>query len=193
MKYMKKIALCMFFLLVSCEENTKFERGQQYLEKKMHQKGLNLLEQAIQEGNADAMAYMAHLYLQGKYVTSNFEKSYHYFKMAAEKNDADGLNNMGVSLMLGEGCKRNQALAVSCFKKASDQSWSEAEFNLGMCYYLGFGIQKNINDADYWFAKAQKRGIHNILDEKIPALVLKIKESMNSSGFFVRRWRDLGY
>jgi uncharacterized protein len=115
-------------------------------------------ELAAEQGNIKAQYHLGLMYYEGKGVTKDLEKAFHWFKKAAEQGDIKAQYHLGSCYELGLGVTKDLEKAFHWFKKAAEQGHARAQLIIGSWYIHGNGVTKNDNQALYWIEKAAEQG-----------------------------------
>ena len=90
-----------------------------------------------EEGDADSQASAAFLYMQGKFVETDYKAAYSWARKGAKKKSAYAQYALGICHYAGRGVKQNFKKAVKYFKLAQKQGLKEAIFTMGALYLEG--------------------------------------------------------
>jgi len=93
---------------------------------------LQLFEQGVDMGSAEALNGLGYLYHSGKHVERNFTKAFDYFSRAAELGSADGLVNSGLMTQAGRGTEKNAEKAYDYFLRGARKG------HIGSAYHAAF-------------------------------------------------------
>lgn len=126
-------------------------------------KGLSMIKDAAEKGNADAQYWMAeHLesevqgyimncIFNGDYVQRLAENSFKWFTEAANQGHLGAQYNFGDSYRYGgpiTGLKPKKAF--TWYHKAAKGGCGYAYYELSVMYRDGIGVKENIKKSDYW-------------------------------------------
>ncbi|WP_431323908.1 tetratricopeptide repeat protein [Rhizobium sp. YTU87027] len=122
--------------------------------------GLELLEQASQKGDVDALLKLGDLYLDGKYVDSDGEKAIGYYRavIALHPDDPGANMRMARAYREGRGVERNLAVAAAYLKISSDAGSRMATRDLGLAYVWGSGVKREEEKAVRLLRSAAEHG-----------------------------------
>lgn len=109
---------------------------------------------AANQGNAEALAFLANAYYHAYGVEQNYEKAYQYFLQAAQKGNTMGMLRLAGLYESGKGVKKDYSMALQWFKTAYKNGAKEALFHIGKYYENGFGTNVDYQTARIWYLKA---------------------------------------
>jgi len=124
---------------------------------------LRCLKDGARLGHNGKRAYLAVIYMEGKYVNQDYAESVKWANKAAKYNNRVAQNVLGVAYQNGFGVERNYETAFEWYQKAADQGLPIAIFNLGAMYYNGFGVKKDEQIALELITKAAELGDPNAI------------------------------
>lgn len=124
---------------------------------------LRCLKDGARLGHNGKRAYLAVIYMEGKYVKQDYAESVKWANKAAKYNNRVAQNVLGVAYQNGFGVERNHETAFEWYEKAADQGLPIAIFNLGAMYYNGFGVKKDEKMAMELITKAAELGDPNAI------------------------------
>ncbi|EPE94408.1 tetratricopeptide repeat protein [Rhizobium grahamii] len=106
--------------------------------------GLELLEQASQKGDIDALLKLGDLFMDGQFVNGDEKRAVDYYRAAIMLHPTDATANMRMARAYreGRGVARDLAVAANNLKIASDAGSPMATRDLGMAYMWGSGVEK---------------------------------------------------
>ena len=108
-----------------------------------------------EKGNLEAQIILSNLYLLGKGVNANREKSEFWMNKAAENGDVYAQERLSHMCSTGEGCS---SIAFKWLKHFAHKENSFAMENLGDVYYEGNDISQDYFKASVWYTKAAEQG-----------------------------------
>lgn len=122
--------------------------------------GVTLILYAAENGNADALFYMAELYREGDGVEENPEEALKFYKMAAENGSSDAQIYLAEAYRFGrDGFEKNFSEAIKWYKIVAEDVNSDLDRDtmesLGFIYYYGDDVEQDYNEAYYWFEKCE--------------------------------------
>ena len=115
-----------------------------------NREAFKLMQQAAQEGSADAEGGLGYFYAQGIEVPKDAAKAAEYFKRGAERGSARAQLNYSVLLLSGEGVAKDPPEAIEWLEKASAAGLPEARERLGLALLHGDiieGVGKDVQRA----------------------------------------------
>ncbi|GAA5098329.1 hypothetical protein GCM10023338_10660 [Wohlfahrtiimonas larvae] len=116
---------------------------------KDNQKGLQLLNAAVEQNNDQAQAFLGDFYLKGQHgVVKNIDKGLKYLALSAEQNNTYAYYYLG-DYYLSLGTDDGNAQALNWFKRITDKNpgFGQASSKLAQMYTLGLGVPKDIEKA----------------------------------------------
>lgn len=117
------------------------------------------LEQAAQDGNAEAQFELAWSYASGLGTEQSWEKAAHWMQAAAEQGYPKAQHILGHYYYFGRGLEQNDELAFSWFHSAAEQGIGEAQLITGRMLAEGKGVEANQAEALKWLYLADDQGI----------------------------------
>ena len=128
--------------------------AEQHLATKDYQAAAVWLSRAAEQGDTQAMVYLADLYDLGRGVPQDQRRSFLLYRDAAAKGDVIGALYLGYCYQAGEGTEQNDAFAAEWFAHAATLGNAEAQRKLGDCYFHGIGVEQSYVEAASWYAEA---------------------------------------
>lgn len=135
------------------------------------EKGVQLLQEAVDTGSPQAMVELAILHMEGKRVQRNIKKAVNLFEKAAQSEQKKtnllvGENNgvahaqfhIGLCFQNGTGKPLDYYQARRWYKKSSEQGHAGAANNLAILYLKGCGGAKCSVRAKQFFSLSASRG-----------------------------------
>lgn len=113
---------------------------------------------AAEDGDPDAQAHIALLYLTGSGVPQDDQAAARWFRRAAEQGNAAGQSRLGSLYLEGRGVKQDVGKGLRWTRLAADQGEPNAQNNLGNLYREGRGLTRNYAAAKQWYLKAAAQG-----------------------------------
>lgn len=110
------------------------------------------------DNNPDLYAVISDMYLNGKSVSLNKEKSVTYLKTGIDKGSDHCLFLMGLRYHNGDGVLRSYAKAMDCFKKASKYKHPQATYMMGYYFSEGIGVSEAPKKAMKFYQMAAAFG-----------------------------------
>jgi TPR repeat protein len=118
------------------------------------EKGIELLEEAGDEGSSSAWLLLGRTYFLGEGVPQNIEKSSENFRRAAEMGEPVGLYMTGLFYLGGLGVERNKAKGYEYIKRAVDADNVQALIHYSAMYGGGIDVQKDRELSLYYSRRA---------------------------------------
>jgi len=120
----------------------------------------NYFIQAAEAGNANAMAFLGKMHLEGSpsLIKASNETAFNYFKKSADKSNPMGQSGLGLMYLYGRGVEKDYTKALKYFTLAADQGWVDGQLQLGIMYYTGLGVRRDYKMAVKYFTLASQSG-----------------------------------
>ena len=116
------------------------------------------VQQAAEQGNADAQSLLGLMYHEGKGVPQDHKQAFAWSRKAAEQGNADAQSLLGLMYFKGQGVPQDYKQAVAWFRKAAEQGEAKAQHNFGAMYYYGQVVPQDYLQAYVWFSVAAANG-----------------------------------
>ncbi|MCR4667528.1 MAG: sel1 repeat family protein [Desulfovibrio sp.] len=173
MKFLKKKALGLFFLLLSCSVPTAcyadgnlsaadqdtLEKGWQAYNIGHYKETVALLQPLAVNGNATAQVLIGRCYESGLGVEQNLETAAKWYSIAAEQGDPQGILCLAYCYENGVGVNRDEGKTLELMKNAAEKGVPEAQFNLALYASKGrYGVPKNYEESFTWAKRAADQG-----------------------------------
>ncbi len=104
---------------------------------------LQVLKQAADRGDADALCRLGVIYWEGKQVRRSLRRSLEYFRRAAAKQNQLAQFMLAYADMTGKSVIPDEKKAFAEFRKLYDAGFAPAGLPLGILHYEGRGTPKN--------------------------------------------------
>ena len=98
------------------------------------EKALFYWEKSAESGNVTAQNLLAGLYIVGRYLRKDFQKSHEWYSKAANQNSPHALHYLGVMYEHGLGTEVDIDKAISYYKKAAESGYVHAQVALADLY-----------------------------------------------------------
>lgn len=121
--------------------------------------GVNIIADAIDLGNPEAITAYADLFYEGRNGPQNLALAREYYQLAAERGSAEGAYKLGMLLSRGQGPLVNPQMAAKWFILAGERGYPAAEMYLGDMYSHAWGVPKNYRLAAHWYRRAASNGM----------------------------------
>lgn len=121
------------------------------------------IKEAYDEGNLDAMYYMAYLQEHGIGCERDIDAAVKKYAAVAKNSSTDiwdqyAINSahtrLGILYMGGKWFASNPEEAVAQFQAAADNEYAMAEYYMGILYQMGLGVDKDSAQAMEWYERA---------------------------------------
>ena len=120
-------------------------------------KELAFIQTSAEEGNLDAMHYLAYCYRYGIGTEANPEEAYNWYQRSADLGDPRGMVALGQCYMNGIGTDVNPKMVYFWGIKGAEAGNADAMVNLGFCYQTGYGTEENPEQAFQWYKRAAEK------------------------------------
>ncbi len=117
------------------------------------------LQNAAQNGNADAQYMLAQQYASGEGLPQDMAKAAEWYEKAAKQNLATAQYRLATLYEKGKGVTQNDKLARDWYEKAAAQGNVKAMHNLAVIHAEGRGVKQNFATAARWFGQAAEYGL----------------------------------
>lgn len=118
---------------------------------------IELIRQAADAGDVEAMSFLGMSYENGRDVEADPVKAVEYYSKAATRGDAYAQWRLGV-LIDTEKTEGTAEQAVELFRKAADQGNADAMASLAVMYAAGKGIGQDFGEARRHYELAARKG-----------------------------------
>lgn len=119
---------------------------------------VDAVARAAHDGDARAMASLAHCYLSGAGVAADEAQGFAWYQRSAAAGDGSGMRNLGVCYLYGTGVAKNEAAGAEWFRRGASSGDSRSMVNLGWCFMNGVGVEQDQAEAARWYRKAVGAG-----------------------------------
>jgi len=130
----------------------------EYLQSLLHEfdkSALPAIEQAAEQGDAEAQFQLGALYANGKGVEQDTTRAAHWLQRSAEQGFVQAQTLLGWCHAAGDGVEQDLAAAVDWYIKAAEQGDTDAMCSLADIYLEGRpGIEQNTTTALTWYTQA---------------------------------------
>jgi len=149
--------------------------------------GVNNIFRSANEGNAEANAYVGHVFYHGLHdQPQDFVEARKHFEIAASEDHPSALTMLGVMYLRGEGGPANPQAAFDYTRKSAEAGYPTGQFNLSVYYWNGEIVEKNTAEALDWLSKAADQNLPDALfalaeliqDELVPGKSLADAEGV---------------
>ncbi len=128
------------------------------------EEGMDLLRQAVQQGDGLSAYQLAVVYLGGEFgVTKDYEQAVSWLKRGVELGNADSAYLLGGCYLEGVGVAPDAAQAIPLLQQAAEQALqpfnrAAALHALALCYYFGRGVEPSLPKAEAYARAAAALG-----------------------------------
>ncbi len=120
------------------------------------------LRLAADQNYSEAQVKLAYLYELGVGVAGRDEKAVSDLMVrAAEAGNAEAQFTLGLYYSQGRyGYPKDQSQSFAWALRSAEQGYAQAERYVGACYEYGVGVEQNKEQADLWYGRAARQGLH---------------------------------
>jgi TPR repeat protein len=163
-----------YFTLQAEAQLSSFQQGALYVQKHEFKKALPLLQQAAQNGNAEAYFFLGIMNINGDGVQQDYPLALLYFKKALENGYKNAAYDVGAIYRNGEGVPKDTQRAKKYYLIAAENNYALAQFELAKIY----GYEQNNQQFMFWATKALQNGYkpRTRTDEKIIAYLHSLQK-----------------
>lgn len=123
-----------------------------------HGEAVRLFDQAMELGNAHAIAALAQVYQDGYYKPRNETESVRLYTIAADKGVPAAMLALAGIYETGRTLEKDLTTAARWYRAAADKGVVEAMARLGWMYEQGKGVAPNQVEATKWLRRAAEGG-----------------------------------
>jgi TPR repeat protein len=116
------------------------------------------VEEAADEGDAEALYILATVYFKGSRVPRNFKKAAELYTRAGELGLALAQIHLGEMYFDGTKVPQNDRQALRWYQVAALQGMPNAQFGMGRIYAEGQGAPQDFGIAARWYEQAAMQG-----------------------------------
>jgi len=121
-------------------------------------KMVHMLEEAADQGHAEAQYILGLLYSKGQGVAQDYAAAMKWYRMPADPGDVPAQYHLGHWYRNGQGVAQDYSAAMKWYRMAADQGDAQAQYNLGEMYYEGHGVAQDYSAAMKWYRMAADQG-----------------------------------
>ncbi len=129
-------------------------------------KGMALIKQSAEQGEAFAQANYAHCLFQ----LEDFSGAVEWYKKSAKQDNWSGTYGLGFCYEFGFGVEQDYNKAIYWYRKSEKYGFSRARLALGLCYFYGKGVAKNLQKARELITRAADQG-YDVAEEACKLLL----------------------
>lgn len=108
---------------------------------------IDIYEDGIAEGNADAMCDLGSLYYTGRAGEQNYEKAAYYYDMADKAGNRQATENLGYIYYYGRIGEKDYEKAFKYFAKGAFDGHLRALYKIGDFYRNGYYVEQDLKEA----------------------------------------------
>ncbi len=127
-------------------------------EKETAAQGLQLLQNAVASGSAQAGFLLGQLHFAGRGVPADAKKAADLWRAAAAAGSGDAANELASLYQQGKGVEQDDAQAYQWFVKGAEAGSAIAQFNVGVLLETGRGVAKDPAAACQWYYRSARAG-----------------------------------
>lgn len=134
--------------------------GIRFYDAKNYVAALTELHPAAQRGDAQAMLYLAWMFLDGLGAPKDAPRAFQWALKSAEAGNARAMNQVGRQYVLGQGVEADPVKAYLYFRQGADAGEMRAMHNLANGYANGAGgLPVDLTLAFTWYRRAADLGL----------------------------------
>jgi TPR repeat protein len=118
------------------------------------EKGVELFEEAAEEGSTSAWMLLGRIYFMGEGVPKNLKKALRSFSRAAELGEPAGVYMAGLFYLGGLGVEKDETKGNQLLKQAADADYPNALIYYSVMYETGKTVPKDREMALYYSRRA---------------------------------------
>lgn len=119
-------------------------------------KAYECFKKAADMGDAGGICSVGWCYRDGTGVKKDLSTAFKYLCTAAFFGDGEAMDSVGYAYENGEGVDKDEKMGFRFYMKAAEKGIPNALCNVAECYLLGMGVEKNIEEAQFWYVRAEK-------------------------------------
>ncbi len=108
---------------------------------------IDIYEDGIEKGNADAMCDLGSLYYTGRAEEQSYEKAAHYYDMADKAGNRQATENLGYIYYYGRIGEKDYEKAFKYFVKGALDAHLRSLYKVGDFYKNGYYVEKDPKEA----------------------------------------------
>lgn len=116
------------------------------------------LQNAADNGDADAMNKLGNVYRRGQGVAINIQEAFKWYLKGANNENLFAMVNLARAYEQGQGVTKDMQESVKWYQKAANKGQVDAMYGLSSLYYNGDIGAKNYQEALKWSVKAYEAG-----------------------------------
>jgi TPR repeat protein len=117
---------------------------------------LELLNRAVNVGNALAQGVMANWFQMGMVMPQELNTSFELYRSSSEQNNSCGQTGYGLHLVFGLGGIADPAAGARIIKQAADAGYAKALYYYGMLWEEGIGVTRDRRRAARFYRQAME-------------------------------------
>lgn len=138
------------------------------------EQGEQLIAQAAEQQQVDAMALLGYFYMVGSYCFGvDLAKAQHYLQLAAASEQTEAMANWGVLYYQQQQLDE----AFNWISHAAKSGYPHAQYHLSLMLARGDGCEQNITASEQWLAEAAEQG-------QIDAMLARAQHMLNDEHAF---------
>lgn len=115
-------------------------------------------EEAVAEGNANAMYHLAVMYAEGQGVEQDYAKAAALLQQAVDGGQNDARLMLGLFNIYGDGVPRDPSRGAALIWTSAANGNDTAMYYMANLYAAGLGVDKDLARAVEWMQVAKKSG-----------------------------------
>ncbi|BDQ36565.1 hypothetical protein SYK_09250 [Pseudodesulfovibrio nedwellii] len=159
-RYLKHILILTFLMifLTGCMSVMVERQGTKAYMKKDYTTARLKYEEAVDQGNSNAMYHLAVMYAEGQGVPQDYPKAAGLLEQAVDQGNNNARLMLGLFNIYGDGIPQNPDKGATLITAAADDGNDTAMYYLANLYAAGLGVGRDLNKAEYWMHEAKSAG-----------------------------------
>jgi TPR repeat protein len=131
------------------------------------------LEEAAEQGDAEAQCKLGVMYANGQGVTQDYGKALEWYRKSAEQGNSEAQYKLGVMYVKGRGVAQDYGKALEWYRKSAEQGNAAAQFALGGMYVLGEVVPQDYHEAIEWYKKSADQDNNAVVQYNLGVMYAK--------------------
>jgi len=175
LRYLLLCSVSLLFISSVAARTAELEAAKLAYEQRDYAVALKQLIPLAQQGNGEAQALLASMYLRGQGVPRDIGQARNWYESAAAKGNPEGQLQLGAMYLTGAGGAKDTVQGLKLLKLVAEQGKSDAYLILGLAYMNIKDTPRDLVQADMWLNLAAKGG-----DQYAPAQIAHAEQQMTS-------------
>ncbi|MDR0845998.1 MAG: sel1 repeat family protein [Lactobacillales bacterium] len=136
------------------------ERGNELYDVEDYEAAFECYQKSAEEGNSDAVAKLAWMYVTGRGVEKDGVKSFELNQKAAELGSRMGKTNLAIAYRdAADVVEQDLEKAFQLLKESAEEGHSNGQWNLATMYRKGLGTDIDYDKSFYWIKQIAEREV----------------------------------